>query len=137
MAVDGSHLGWQVASAAQIFHEIETVFFAVEQLTLRYAGRVIYSEWDNQADRTQWRELFRTFRNVKTLLLEEEFVGQVSRALQSSAGEPPTELLPKLQKISYYPTDASCDAFAQFAEARQKAGRPISVINHSDGSIVK
>ena len=61
MALDGSHLD------SQIFHAIGTVFSAVEHLTLQYDRDLISSgsEWDNEADRTQWRELFRTFRNVK------------------------------------------------------------------------
>jgi hypothetical protein len=129
MALDGSHLDWQVASAAQIFHSIGTIFSAVEHLTLQYDRHLISSEWNNEANCTQWRELYRTFRNVKTLLVDDELVGQLSRSLQSSAGESPTELLPELQELSYYSTDASHGAFAQFIEARQKAGRPVTVIN--------
>jgi hypothetical protein len=138
LALDGSQLDWQVASAAHIFHAIETVFSAVEYLTLQYDRRLIPSEWNNEADRIQWRELFRTFRVVKALSVEEELVGQVSRSLQSSEGESPTELLPELQELSYYSTDASHDAFAQFVETRQKAGRPVTLINLSanDGSTV-
>ena len=129
MALDGSHLDWQVASAAQVFHAIETVFSAVEHLTLRYNRHLVSSEWNNEVDRTQWRELFRTFCNVKAFSVEEDLVGQLSRSLQSSEGESPTELLPELQELSYYSTDGSQDAFAQFIEARQKACRPVTVIN--------
>jgi hypothetical protein len=132
MALDGSHLD------SQIFHAIGTVFSAVEHLTLQH-DRLMSSEWNNGADRTQWRELFRTLRNVKTLLVDDELVGQLSRALKSSAGESPTELLPELQELSYYSTDTSHNAFAQFIEARQKAGRPVTVINlpANDGATMR
>ena len=138
IALDGSHLDWQVASPAQFFHAIETVFLAVEHLTLQYDRRPISSERDDEADRIQWRELFRTFRVVKELSVEMELVGQISRFLQSDEGESPTELLPELQELSYYSTDASNDSFAPFIEAREKAGRPVNVINlpANDGSTV-
>jgi hypothetical protein len=76
---------------------------------------------------------------VKTLLVDDELVGKLSRSLQSSAGESPTELLPELQELSYYSTDTYHDAFAQFIEVRQKAGRPVTVINlpANDGSTVR
>ena len=66
---------------------------------------------------------------MRTLLVDFELVGQLSRYLQSSEGESPTELLPELRELLYYSTGASRDAFAQFIEARQKAGRPVTVIN--------
>jgi hypothetical protein len=87
LALDGSQLDWQVASAAHIFQAIETVFSAVEYLTLQYDRRLISSEWNNEADRIQWRELFRTFRVVKALSVEEELVGQKSLALCNQAKE--------------------------------------------------
>ena len=92
-------------------------------------GTCYPSELGNEADRTQWRGLLGMFRNVRTLLVDDELIGQLSRSLQLSAGESPTELLPELQELSYDSTDASHDAFAQFVEARQKAGRPVTVIN--------
>ena len=126
--LSGRNVDWQVASAAQVFRELSTASSAVEHLTLEHARRIVSSEWHNEADRTQWRELLGSFRNVKTLFVDGEFVGQVSCALQPDEGESPTELLPELQELSYSAIDSSLDVFARFIDARQKAGRPVTMI---------
>jgi len=61
------HLDWQLESATQIFGAIRTSFSTVEVLALGYARDSISSEWHDEADRSQWRELLRLFSNVKTL----------------------------------------------------------------------
>ena len=67
---------------------------------------------------------------MKTLSVGGELVEQLSSALQLGEGESLTELLPELQRVSYSAGGASCNAFTQFIDARQKAGRPVTV-NHS------
>jgi hypothetical protein len=59
MVRGGRHLDWEVASAAQVFRMLGTVFPAVENLTFEYASDrfSISSEWNNEADRTQRRKL--------------------------------------------------------------------------------
>ena len=85
------------------------------------------SEWNRQADRTFWHKFIGSFGKVKTLrVVEYELVEQVSRALQPGEGESPTELFPELQELLYSRRGAS-DAFTPFVEARQKAGRPLTV----------
>jgi hypothetical protein len=129
MDLGGKHLGWQVASAAQVLRTLETVFSAVEHLTLGYNRNLISLEWNNQADRTHWRGLLGPFGNVKTLRVEYELVGQLSRALQPGEGESPTELLPALQELSYSTRGSSRDAFTVFIDARQEAGRTVTVVH--------
>jgi hypothetical protein len=141
MFLGGRHLDWQVASAAQVFFTLGTVLSTVEHLTLEYGRYHISSEWNNEADRTQWRELFGSFGNVKILHLralhmktphveDHELVKQLSRALQPGAeGESPTELLPDLQELSYFASGALHNAFSLFIDARQKAGRPVNVVH--------
>jgi hypothetical protein len=128
MELSGRNVDWQVASAAQVFRELSTASSAVEHLTLEHARRIVSSEWNNEADRTQWRELLGSFGNVKTLFVDGELVGQVSCALQPDEGESPTELLPELQELSYSAIDSSLDVFAGFIDARQKAKRPVTMI---------
>ena len=70
MEVGGKHLDWQVSSAAQVFHALSAVFSVVEHLTLIFARPVISSEWNNEADRTQWRELLGVFGKAETLSVE-------------------------------------------------------------------
>jgi hypothetical protein len=131
MLLSGRHLDWQVASAAQVFHMLGAVFSAVEHLTLEYfPDRLsISSEWNNEADRTQWRELLGSFGSVKTLSVDNDLVGQISRALQPGEGESPTELLPELQELSYSAIGSSLIVFTPFINARQNAGRPVTMIH--------
>ena len=128
MLLGGKHLDWQVASAAQVFHALGTVSSAVEHLTLETDRHFISSEWNDEADPTQWRELLGSFGNVKTLQVGYGIVEQLFRALQPGEGESPTELLPELQELSYFSTGASLDEFTLFVDACQKAGRPITVV---------
>ena len=146
----GRHLDWQVASAAQAFQTLRTVSSAVEHLSLEYDRHTISSEWNNEADRTQWRELLGSFGNVKTIYVYSELVGQLSQALQPGEGESSAELLPELHELhelhnpdelhdpdklhdpdepSYSAIDASHNAFTSFIDARQKAGIPVTLIH--------
>ena len=129
LEVGGRHLNWQVVSAAQVFHALSTVFSVVEDLTLNYNRQGISSEWNNEADRVHWRKLLESFGKVKNFTVGEEFVKQISRALQPVEEESPTELLPQLQKLTHFATGASRNAFTQFIEARQKVGHPITVVH--------
>ena len=129
MELGAKHLDWQVVSAAQVFRALKTVFSTVEHLTFEYDRHFLSSEWNRQADRTYWREFLGSFDKVKTLLVEDELVEQVSRALQPGDGESPTKLLPELQVLAYPRSGASRTfaPFIQFFDARQKAGRPVTV----------
>ncbi|KAH9954755.1 hypothetical protein BGW80DRAFT_400435 [Lactifluus volemus] len=64
-------LDWQVASAVQIFDSISPVLSRVEELTLGHVARNRSSDPHDKVDRTQWRKLFRSFSNVKSLGLPE------------------------------------------------------------------
>ena len=66
MELSGRHLDWQVASAAQVFRSLRTVFSAVERLTIHHDGHTVSSGWNVEAHRTQWHELLRCLNNVKT-----------------------------------------------------------------------
>ena len=124
----GRHLNWQVVSAAQIFHALSTVFSVVEDLTLKYYRSNISSERNNEADRIHWRNLLGSFGKVKNLTVDGGLIGQLSGALLPGEEESPTDLLPELQKLSYYARDASRNPFTQFIDTRQKAGLPITVV---------
>ena len=102
----------------------------MEHLTIEYKRHLISSEWKNEADRAQWRELLGTFDNVKTLLVDDELVEPISHSLQPGDGESPTDLFPDLQELSY-PARSSEKAFTPFVDARQKADRPVTVIHPS------
>jgi hypothetical protein len=96
--VCSGYLDWQVSSMAQISVVLSPLFPTVVDLTLDYREHGLSSAWHNQADRTRWRELLGSFRNVKTLRVHSGLVGEISRSLQSD-GEPPLEVLPGLKEI--------------------------------------
>ncbi|KAH9953954.1 hypothetical protein BC827DRAFT_85252 [Russula dissimulans] len=117
---------WQVASTAQIFSVLWMASTAVENLTLRYERYSLES--NNEADCTQWRDLLRSFSNVKTLCVEySKLVDGISRSLQLEDGESPMELLPELRELSC-PSFPNTGAFTQFIDARRLAGHPILLL---------
>ena len=131
LSLSTTKLDRQVASALQVLQTLRVTFFTVEHLTLKHDGRTISSpsRIAPQADRTQWRELLRLFVNVKTLIVNNRLVGQLSGALQPGTGESPTELLPELQELSCPVAAYSVDAFTLFIDAREKSGHPVAMIH--------
>ena len=130
MNVDCWHLDWQVSSVAQIFNALSQIFSAVEHLILTHKVHSQSSEEHNEVDRAEWRKLLRSFSNVKTLRIHRRLVEELSRCLRLEDGEYPLELLPELQELTYSgsgnPNDS--DAFTSFIDARQNAGRPVTLI---------
>ncbi len=129
--VDCAHLDWQVASLAQISNALRTIFSVVDYLILEYSRSSISPECHSEADRAQWRELLRSFGNVKTCV-PDGLIGELSRSLQLEDGGSPTELLPELKELSFYASSDSNpdadDAFTAFAEARQDAGHSFALV---------
>ena len=125
----GRPFDWQIVSATQVFPAFSTVFSVVEDLTLNYNRHHMVSEWNVEADRIHWRKLLGSFGKVKNITVETALVEQIARALRPGEEESPMELLPELQRLSYSARDPSRNAFTNFIEARQKAGRPVTVIH--------
>jgi len=123
-------IDWQVVSTAQIFSVLRSAFSAIESLTLEYRWYGLSSQWRNQdqADRTQWRNLLRSFSNVKTLHVSSGLISQLSRSLRLEDGESPVELLPVLKELSYSNLRGHDDAFTGFIDARRIAGCPVTVV---------
>jgi hypothetical protein len=131
VAVICRHLDWQVSSAAQISNSLSPLFSAVEHLTLDHEVHSQSSEEHNQADRTECRRLLGSFRNVKTLRIDEGLVEELSRCLELDDGELPLELLPELQVLTYSGSGDTGNAFNSFIDARQVAGRPVTLVRHT------
>jgi len=123
IGVDCWHLDWQVSSVAQISDSLSPMFSTVEHLTLEHEVHSWSSEEHNEVDRTEWRRLLNSFRNAKTLRIDDELVGGLSRCLEVDDGEPGLELLPELQELMY-----SGRGLTSFIDARQNAGRPITLV---------
>jgi len=127
ISVGCDHLDWQVSSMAQIFNFLGLLFSAVVDLTLDYRGNALSSEWHSQVDRSQWRELLGSFRNVETLCVHDGLVGELSRCLALD-GEPPSEILPELKTLVCPMGSRDDGTFARFVHDREVAGQPIELI---------
>jgi hypothetical protein len=121
------HLDWQVSSMAQISNSLSQMFSAAEHLTLRHEVHGRSSEEHNEVDSNEWRKLLMPFRNVKTLRVFDGLVKDLSHCLQLEDGELPLELLPELQELTYSASGETVGAFTSFINARQNAGRPVTL----------
>jgi hypothetical protein len=122
------HLDWQVSSMAQISNSLSQMFSAVEHLDLIHEVHGRSSEEHNQVDRTEWRKHLGPFTNVKTLSIDNGLVEDLSHCLQLEGGELPLELLPELQELTYSGSAETGDGFTSFIDARQNAGRPVTLV---------
>jgi hypothetical protein len=129
------HLDWQISSVAQISNSLSQIFSTVEYLTLKHEVHSQSSEEHNEVDRSEWHKLFRSFSNVKTLRIEGGLVKELSCCLQPGDGELPLELLPELQELTYSESGDTGDAFTSFIDARQNAGRPVTLVRPGPRSV--
>ena len=129
--IDCCHLDWQVTSVTQIFNPLCQMFSAVEHLTFQHEKHSRSSEEHNEVDRTEWRKLLRSFRNVKTHYIGSGLVEQLSRCLELEDGELPLELLRELQELTYSGSGDAGGAFTSFIDTHQNADRTITLVRRS------
>lgn len=128
-------IDWQVASAAQILNTLKSVFSSVEHLTLECEMDAMSLEWHHETDPAHWRKLLESFNDMKTLFVDTGLAGDLSRSLQLDDGEPlSVELLPELKEVSYSAIDDADATFTPFIDARQKAGRPVTLVRRDTTS---
>jgi hypothetical protein len=128
MNINCWHLDWQVFSMAQISNSLSQMSSTVEHLTFKHYVHDQSSEEHNEVDRNEWRNLLRSFSNAKTLRVDDGLVKQLSDSLRLDDGELPLELLPELQELTYSGGNKTGDAFTSFIDARQNAGRPVTLV---------
>ena len=124
--IPSKYTEFRVSAVAEVSNSLSQVFSAVEHLTLKY-------EFDLLSlyviDRKEWHKILRSFSNVKTLRVSDEFVEILSRCLRSDDGELPLDLLPELHELIYSKSRDTDDLFTSFINARQNAGRPITLVH--------
>ena len=125
------HLDRQVSSVAQIANSLSRMFSAVEHLTLEHEAHCLSSEEHNEVDRIEWFKLLSSFRNVKTLRIDNWLAKGLSRCLQWDDRELPGrfDLLPRLQELTYSRSSNTGVTFTSFIDAFQNAGGPIALCN--------
>jgi hypothetical protein len=131
LSVSCRHLDWQVPSMTQISNVLCPLFSKVVDLTLDHREHTLSSEGHNSADRTQWRELLRSFRNVKTLRVHNGLVGELSHSLRLD-GKLPLEILPELQELVCPTGSIDNRTFVPFMHEREVAGQPVNLIGEVD-----
>jgi hypothetical protein len=122
-----NHLDWQVASTVQMLDTLTPALSSVEKVTLSHEEHTQSSEWHNHVDRTQWREILRTFTNAKTIHIQNDLVGKILPSLLSDDGEPSLGFLPNLQEVEYSGGSDARDALTAFADERWVAGHPVNL----------
>ena len=121
------HYDWQVSFVVQICNALGQKFSAARHLTLKcYLDYQSSEERHGIDDRIEWREILRSFSNVKTLHIH-GLVEELSRCLRLEDGELPLELLPELQELQVADPLRRASAFTSFIDARQNAGRPVTL----------
>lgn len=128
LVIDCTPLSQQVASTARIFSALRTVFSTVDHLTLEFLRYPIWYHADNYVDRVRWRELLRSFGNVKTLYVDDDFLGQISNSLCVRFGESSMDPLPQLKELEYSAKGAKQHAFNPFIDARKGTHYPVSLV---------
>ena len=128
VAVDCWHFDWQVSSVAQLSNALNQAFSAVEYLSLEHEVHSQSSKEHNEVDRIDWRNLLRSFSNVKTLRVDNGLAEDLSRCLRLEDGDLPLEILPELQELIYFGSRDTGDAFTSFINARQNSDRPVTLV---------
>jgi hypothetical protein len=126
-----NHFDWQVASALQIFDSISPVLSGVDDLMLFHAAHNRSADPHDEVDRTHWRELFRSFGNVKSLGVPESLSGRLSHSLCLADGEKSPELLPNLRVLQHLGGSSVSDVFTSFMHERQAAGHDVHLVASS------
>jgi len=122
----------QVVFLAEILNGLREKLSSVEHLSLEYKRYSLPEMWDDEVyRRIQWRKVLELFNNVKTLLVSNGLISDLSASLQSDDGESSFGLLPELKELQY---QTHCDAsdvlaFAPFIKSRQDSGRPVTLVN--------
>ena len=134
--VDSWHLDWQVSSVAQILKFPSQMFSAVENLVFEHEEHSLSSEEHNEVSRIEWRQILRSFSNVKALWIANGLVEELSRSLELGDGELPLELLPNLRELTFFQGGNTNGAFTSFIDARRNTGRPVNLVRHDPGPLI-
>jgi hypothetical protein len=122
----------QVEFVAEILNGLRAKLSSVEHLSLEYERYSLSEPWDDEAyRRVQWRKVLGLFNNVKTLLVPNGLIRELSASLQSDDGESSFGLLPELKELQY-PTQCDANdvlAFAPFIKSRQDSGCPVTLVD--------
>jgi len=121
-----------LSSVTQICNDHFSCLLQVEQLNIchDWGDPDIELEARDEVDRSQWLELFRPFRGVRSLYVTDKLEPLVADALRELTGERTMEVLPALENLcldELGPSRSAQVAVESFIAARQLSDRPIVV----------
>ena len=121
---------WQLGSLAQVCTSSfpQDLICMVERLYILDGSFGLH--WQDDIDRSQWRNFLLPFVGVKDLYLSWKFVPHIAPALQELVGESVTEVLPALHSIFWEGLDPSGPvkvALDKLSDARQPPNHRIAV----------
>jgi hypothetical protein len=117
----------QLSSMAQIFNVLRPLMSGVVHLIFQYEGHNLSSMGFHEGRCRRWRELLRSFGNVKTLRVPNGLIGELSRILDFGF-DPTVEVLPKLEELVCPTRGSSGAAFSEYMRARNVAGTPVRLV---------
>jgi hypothetical protein len=117
----------QLSSIAQIFNVLRPLMSGVVHLIFHYEGNNLSLMGFYEDRRRRWRELLRSFDNVKTLRVPNGLTGELSRMLDFGF-DPTLKVLPKLEELVCPTRGSSGAAFSEYIHARNVAGTPIRFV---------
>jgi F-box-like len=121
------HLDWQLSAASQIVSQLSPFFSNVRSLNIRglqSAQRDALITEEVNIDSAQWLDLFHPFSDVRSLIVAEEFVPDVSQVLRMAATDYVLPALTSLTLKGYiYQSELTRQAAEHFVRARRRLGR--------------
>ncbi|KAH9970667.1 hypothetical protein BJV74DRAFT_990500 [Russula compacta] len=114
---------WQLSSLAQVCGSSLPPLSTVQHLDI-VEGRQ-RPDWED-AENTQWLELFRSFTAVKDLYLSDKLALRVAPALRELPSERAIDVLPTLRNL-YLASLPSRSEFGQFVAARELSDHSVTV----------
>jgi hypothetical protein len=137
LRVNCEPLDWQIDSATQVCSAFREALSTVDELTVGLGVGAVLPGWGNALDDLLWHELLLPFIGVKKLHIDTSLSFELSRALESVAGEFALELLPELQELEAQLEIYQANVFSLFVHTRESVGRPVhlSLIPHAEPEV--
>ena len=120
-------LDWQVSHLAQILGQSAAMVSNVDHLSIDEVDLQLDPRCKDDADDTNWLELFRPFTAVKMLHGSKQLAGHIALALDGVSGDVVTEALPSLESLLLENQPAR--SIEQFITVRQLSGHPVTFVD--------
>ena len=122
-------IDWQVSHIAQVLSDLSASLPNAVHLNLD-DYLMVYDPKLAGTDDIEWLHLLHQFSTVQTLHLSQVLAGHVALALEGIPSETVAEVMPSLDSI--YLEGQPASSIEKFIAARQRSGRPVTVIDTNE-----